>query len=285
MRVLVSIGVALFGAVAAVAAPRGPDGVERVSREAIVAAMRESRGYDLTATTNGPRLLAEVLLRLIRQAEARDVAHRPLWIGHHEWYEAFLERTGLAPQDAPLYVMLAYEVGQDVLVDSRRERVVAEVLEGPEPLTVANVHIFWSDAAGKPDSYSYDDTLSNPDLHVTQKRDIRYRLVDYGDRLWNAEVTGLYGRPTSGPLGLLFDVLGEVQVLESRSAVATDGIQVDRAQGRKLSITRDATVTIWPDGRADKGVPEDRPDLRALEARLEEPLGIRFVPLVDLGEP
>jgi len=285
MRVLVLAGAALLAASAVVAAPRGPDDVQPVSREAILAAMRQSYGYSLTATANGPRLQAEVLLRLIRAAEATDPASHPLWIGHQEWFEAYLERTGLTPQDAPLYVRLAHEVGQDMLADYRRERVVEEVLRGPEPLTLANVHIFWPEAAGKPESYSYDDTLSNPKLHVTQKRDILYRLVDYGDRIWYADVRGLRGRPTSGALGLLFDIIGEAQVLESRSAFAPDGIQIVRGHGRKLLVNRTATVTIWPDGHADKGVPQGRPDLEALEARLEEPLEIRFRPLDGDGDP
>ena len=66
---------------------------------------------------------------------------------------------------------------------------------GPQPRAVANVRIFWERAPGKPDEYSYDDTLSSPNLRVTQKRLITYRLVDYEDRLWYAEVAGLHGRP------------------------------------------------------------------------------------------
>ena len=38
-------------------------------------------------------------------------------------------------------------------------------------------------------------------------------------------------------------------------------------------------MTVWPDGHADQGVPASRPDLAALEARLREPLAIRFRPL------
>jgi hypothetical protein len=36
---------------------------------------------------------------------------------------------------------------------------------------------------------------------------------------------------------------------------------------------------VWPDGHADQGVPANRRDLVALEARLLEPLSIRFRPL------
>jgi hypothetical protein len=254
-----------------------------VSREAILEAMHQSRGYDLCATANGPRLQAEVLRRLIGEALASDPARRPILVGHREWFEAFLARTGLPPAEAPLYVRKPYEVGQDLVADYRRERVIEEVMRGPVPILAANVLISWPEGPGVPSSYSYDDTLSNPNLRVKQERVIRYRLVDYGDRLWYAEVSGLSGRPTSGALGLLFDVIGEAGVLESRSAFAPDGTQVVRGRARKFFFVRTATVTVWPDGHADKGVPDDRPDLLALAARLEEPLEIRFRPLDDAG--
>jgi len=257
------------------AAPRS------ASREEILEAMRHSRGYNLEATANGPRLQAEVLLRLIRAAEERDPERRPLRIGHEEWFLAFLERTGLPASGAPLYVRLPHEVGQDIVADYRRERVLARVVKGPEPTRAANVHISWEDGPGKPGKYSYDDLLSSPTLRVTQKKDIRYRLLDYGDRLLYAEVEGLHGRPTSGALGLLFDILGEARVLESRSAFASDGCQVVRGRATKLFITRTATVTVWPDGHADQGVPKDRADLNVLRERLEEPMELEFVPGVS----
>jgi hypothetical protein len=262
---------------AAPTAPAAPADAYVVPEARIVAAMRGEHGYDLTATTNGPRLQADVLRQIVGQRQTEDPQRRPLFLGHREWYEAFLERTGLAPSAAPLYVRLSYEAGQDMLVDYRREAVVEAVLEGPEPRMAANVRLYWSDG---PERFSYDDLLSRPHLRVTQRRLVTYRLVDYVDRLWYAEVQGLHGRPTSGPLGLLFDVIGEGRVDESRSALLPDGsAQVVRGRASKWGITRTETLTIWPDGHADGGVPPDRPDLAALAARLEEPLDIRFRPL------
>lgn len=254
--------------------PNTPIPVER-----LLAAMGEARSYDLTATANGPRLQAEVLLRLIREAEARDPERRPLLVGHREWYEAFLRRTGLAASAAPLYVRLPYEAGQDLVVDFRREAVIESVVRGPVPRRVANVRISWPEGPGRPDEYSYDDERARPTLRVTQKRVIRYRLVDYGDWLWYAEVSGLHGRPTSGALGLLFDLIGEARVVESRSAFAPDGIQVVLGHASKWGFDRTETMTVWPDGHADQGVPPGRPDLQALAARLREPLAIRFRPV------
>ena len=261
----------------------GEEAVRVVSREEILEAMGRSRGYDLTATSNGARLQAEVLLHVVRRAVGADPERRPLRFGHREWYEAFLGRTGLAPGEAPIYVRLPFEMGQDLVIDYRRERVIEEVVKGPRPRTVANVRIFWPEAPGRPKSFSYDDPRSDPTLRVTLKRLIRYRLGEYVDQVWYAEVSGLYGRPTSGALGLLFKLLGEAQVVESRSAVSRDGLQIVRGQARKLFVTRVGTVTVWPDGHARKGLPEGRPDLRAILQRLEEPLEIRFRPIEGDG--
>jgi hypothetical protein len=273
-----ALAVALAGA-----APAGsgdaPAPWRVVPQERLVEAMGEVRSYDLTATANGPRLQADVVLALVRDAQAQDPERRPLLIGHREWFFAFLARTGLTPDRAPLYVRRPYEVGQDLVVDFRQERVVEAVLEGGRPQVAANVWISWVRAPGKPREYSYDDPLASPTLRVTQKRLITYRLLDYGDRRWYAQIEGLHGRPTSGALGVLFDLIGEAQVLESRSAVAQDAAQVVRGRARKWGIDRTETVTVWPNGHADRGVPGGRADLRALEARLREPLAARFRPL------
>jgi hypothetical protein len=257
----------------------GPPSPRVVPAGRLLEAMGKVGAYELTATANGPRLQADVLLDLVREGEARDPDRRPLLVGHREWYEAFLARTGLAPSKAPLYVRRPYEVGQDMVVDFRREAVVEAVLQGPSPRTAANVRIYWAKAPGKPDQYSYDDALSRPTLRVTQKRLIVYRLLDYGDRLWYAEISGLHGRPTSGPLGVLFDLIGEARVEESRSAFHADGTQVVRGRASKWGLEKTESVVVWPDGHADRGVPADRGDLRVLERRLQEPLAIRFRPL------
>ena len=271
----------VFGTVLALpppapAAPR--PGWVTVPPQRLLEAMREVRSYELTATANGPRLQADVVLALVREATARDPERRPLFVGHREWFEAFLARTGLAPSQAPLYVRRPYEVGQDLVVDYRKEAVVETVLQGPPPRVAANVRIFWAKDAGRPDQYSYDDTLSRPSLRVTQERLITYRLVEYEDRLWYAEIAGLRGRPTSGPLGVLFRLIGEARVEESRSAFLPDGTQVVRGRATKWGIDRTETATVWPDGHADRGLPPGRPDLLAVEKRLLEPLAIRFRP-------
>jgi hypothetical protein len=252
-----------------------------VTRSEVLAAMRKCSGYSLTATSNNARLQAEVVLRLIHAAEGADAGRRPLLIGHREWYEAYLERTGLPSTLAPLAVRVSYQLEQDMIADYRRERVVDAVLQGPQPRTAANVWIYWPSGPGRPDTFSYDDKQSTPTLRVTQDRVISYRLVDYEDRLWYAEIHGLRGRPTSGGLGALFALIGEATLVESRSAIAQDGTSVVRGHARKWGFDKSETVTVSRNGRVSQGVPEGRPDLAALAQRLAEPLEVRFLPVAQ----
>jgi len=245
----------------------------------ILEAMQRTQGFDPTATTNGVRFQAEVLLGLARDARARDPEGGPLFIGRAEWFSAYLARTGLPADRAPLFIRLAYEHGQDMEVDYRSARVLERVVEGPRPDLALNVRIWWPETRGGPKQYSYEDTLSTPRLKVTNKRVISYRLLDLGDRVVFDEIEGLLGRPTSGLLGLLFQVIGEGHLRENRMAVSSDGLQIARARAGKAFFEVAATVTVYPDGRTEKDVPPGRPDLAALEARLRQPLRLRYRPL------
>ena len=114
----VFLGLLLSGP--AVAAPRV------VAQQEILDAMNASQGYNVTATTNGPRFQAEVLMRLARQARAERPDGPALLIGHAEWFHAFLERAGLPKEKAPAYMRLSYEHQQDLEIDYRAERVVED---------------------------------------------------------------------------------------------------------------------------------------------------------------
>jgi hypothetical protein len=137
--------------------------------------------------------------------------------------------------------------------------------------------------ASAPLRYSYDDTASTPRLRVTVERTYRYRLLDLGDQVVIDDIQGLYGRPTSGLLGLLFMLIGEGRAVVSRMAFAADGTQVMVGQAKKAFVSRTATVTVQPDGTAEAGVPGGRTDLAALEARLRQPLGTEYVPWAALA--
>jgi len=249
-----------------------------VRREEILAAMRASVGFDPGATTNGARLQAEVLLRLGRQAAAADDSGRPLFLSHRDWFSAYLERTGLSPEEAPAFVRLGNEYGQDLELEYGTERIVRRVLEGPAPTFALNVRIGWRATVGKPDEYSYDDLLSTPKLRVTNQRLISYRLLDYGEVIVFDQVRGLLGRPTSGLLGLLFKVIGEGHVTENRMLVSPDGLQIARARAAKGLFAVQSTVTVYPDGRTEKDLPAGRPDLLALESRLKQPRSVEYRP-------
>jgi len=281
MRAIVVAAVILSGAL-----PAYPErfGARVVEREEILQAMQQSRGYEVTATTNGPRFQSEVILRLVAAAEARDPRGRqPLFIGHREWFDAYLQRTGLTRASAPQYARLADEYEQDSIVDFRREKVIAGTPAVNAPLRAANVCMWWAKRENGPESFSYEDLLATPHLKVTNERVITYRLLEYGDMTVFNEITGLRGRPTSGVLGMLFQVIGEGSVVESRVAVARDGLQITRARARKLLIEVATTVTVAPDGRTEKDVPAGRPDLAPITARLEQPLRLRH-PAMACGE-
>lgn len=279
-RVTLALAAAVAMPMAAQAA--APPGVRVVTPQEMAAAMAESQGYNLLATTNGPRFQSEVVLRLARQAQASDPRRTPLFLGHREWFLAYLERTGLTAEKAPLFVRLADQYGQDMIVDYRREKVIQQAAPAALPQMALNVCIWWPRAPGSPGSYSYEDMLSTPRLKVTNERVITYRLLDYGDTTVFHQVEGLRGRPTTGILGVLFQLIGEGHVVESRMGLAADGLQVSRARARKLIIEVAPTVTVYPDGRTEKDVPSGRADLAALERRLRQPLAVEHPP-IDCG--
>src|SRR5262245_57602035 len=256
-----------------------PEPRQAVSREEVLAAMRESHGFDATATTNGARLQAEVILRLAAQRMARDPNGPPLRIGHQEWYEATLERTGLARGKAPAFIQLGYDFHQDLEADYRRDRVIERVVEGATPVLALNVRIAWTPSKDVADSYSYEDLLSSPKLKVTNKNLITDRVLDLGDSNVFDEVEGLEGRPTSGDLGMLFKTIGEGHVVENRMTISPDGLQVARARAKKALFSVTTTITVYPDGRTEKDLPADREDLKPLAARLERPLRITYRPV------
>ncbi|HET7291402.1 MAG TPA: hypothetical protein VFM88_03160 [Vicinamibacteria bacterium] len=243
--------------------------------------MRASRGYNPAATTNGARFQSEVLRHLARQALARGAPHEPLLIGHAEWFSAVLERTGLTPAEAPAFIRLGNDHAQDIYLEYESERVVRQVLSGPTPGLALSVTIGWRGGRGVPGSYSYEDLLSTPKLKVTNKRVIRYRLLDFGNLVVFDDVTGLNGRPTSGVLGLLFQLIGEGHVVENRMVIAPDGLQVARARAKKAFIDVESTVTVYPDGRTEKDLPPGRGDLAPLEARLKQELRLEYWPSVN----
>ena len=166
-----------------------------VDRSEVRQAMRQHGNYDPTATTNGARFQAETVFSLARQARAHDPDGLPLFIGYEDWFRAFLAVTGRTEHTAPQFALLSYQHRQNIEVDYRLERVIREVVEGPMPELVVNVRISWEAEPGKPDRYSYLDTLSTPRFKVTNWQIVTYRLLDFGDWAVYDEIEGITGRP------------------------------------------------------------------------------------------
>ncbi|MDE2799712.1 MAG: hypothetical protein OXI94_13710, partial [Gemmatimonadota bacterium] len=236
-------------------------GYQVVSRAEIVEAMRQCGNYDPTATTNGVRFQGEMILYLAQKARARDPQGLPLFIGYENWFRAFMAVTARTEDAMPQYAQLSYQHKQNMEVDYRVGRVIREIVEAPTPELAVNVRIWWEDQPGKPDRYSYMDTLSTPNLKVTNRRVMSYRLLDFGNWVAYDEINGLTGRPTSGILGFLFRIIGEGRILQTRMAISKDGLQFNRATAKKGFIKRIDTVTVYPDGKMEKDVPPNRPDL------------------------
>ena len=162
-----------------------------VGRSDVLEAMQQHYGnYELTVTTNGA-WLADVVFYLARQARERDPDGLPLFIGHEAWFRSFLEVTGRTEDTVPEYALLNYRYEQNMEVDYRLDRVIREVVEGPMPELALNVRVSWEDGPGRPDWYSYLDTLSPPRFKVTNRQVITYRLLDFGDWIVYDEIEGL----------------------------------------------------------------------------------------------
>jgi hypothetical protein len=237
---------------------------------------QKNLGYNLLATTNGVRFNSAVLLHLAREAQRRGSA-TPFLVDHADYFEAYLLVTGVARDKAPAFIRVAYDFREDQFVDFRAERVIQAIVHGPRPKLAMNVVAGWSGGAAR---YSYVDMDSQPPLRVTHERFTSHRILDFGDRILIADIHGVYGRALGGILGLIFRLLGDAQAVQSLLTIANDGLMVTLTTGRKGSfVPSPTTVTVWPDGRAEKGLPPGRADLVALERRLKQKFEARYVAL------
>jgi hypothetical protein len=254
----------LAAAAPAAASPVPPPGARPVPRLAVAAAMLAERGYDLRVTTNQSRLQSRVLLRLARESLSEGPAAAVLFIDHEDWFQAYLQATGLGTEQAPLSVGLSRLHQYDILVDARPGAVVASVEAGLPPTQALNV--LWRSRRGT-QHYSYRDRQSRPEIELSFDTTVSYRLVEWDGLVAFDEIEGISGRPATGPLSVLFRFIGHARATWSRTLVAADGWQVIVGQGRKGPFSRTGSVTVRPDGVA-LPLPPDRTDLAALEQRL-----------------
>jgi hypothetical protein len=252
-----------------------------VSRPALVQAMRnqQSLGYNLMATANGARLSSGVILELATHARATDPSRTPILIAHEDYFEAYLEVLGLTHDKAPTFMRIAADHGEDQLIDYRQERVIGRIVKGAPPQIAVNVVAGWRDGPDVPQQYSYEDRSSSPALRVTHQRVNSYRILGYDDMTVYDDVQGVSGRALGGLLGAMFRIIGDGRAVRSFMAVSSDGIQVTVTTARKGVIRVTQEATVHPDGKGEKGLPPNRPDLKAIEARLRQPFEIEYVPL------
>ena len=262
-------------------------GYQVVGRREVLEAMRGVGDYDPTATTNGARFQWEVIFNLARMAWERDPDGAPLFINSEDWFRAFMEATGRTEDDMPLYARLTYEHEQHMDVEYRMDRVIRSVIEGPAPQFAVNVRIWWAPRPGTPDRYTYLDTLSSPQLKVTNYRLMSYRLLDFGDWYACDRITGVRGRPTTGLLGFIFRIIGNARLTKSRMAISDDGLQIVSGTSKKGFMSKTTTATIYPDGEMIKDLPDGRADLMELKKRIRQKLNVEYVdfPVGKLRRP
>lgn len=263
---------------AALQAQVGADGAVRVGREQVLSAMRAEaeQGYNLLATTNSTRFSTSVILAVVRAAMADAPEGPPLLIHHSDWYEAYSEVTGLPPDEIPEFVALANEYGQDRVVDYRLANSRVEVVEGFEPELIVRVRVSWPEAPGKADKYTFVDTLTNPHIRVTNRQQVAYWLLDFGDMIVQDEIKGISARPLGGALGTLFAIIGDGSAVQNRFAVTGDGLVVTYAIVKKGPMKVEPLTVTYPDGTVETEFPEDRGDLQGVANYIMLPLKVEY---------
>ncbi len=250
----------------------------KVSYQEILLAMQTQSGYDYTKSTNVARFQANVLFQIAYNSLEKDTNRTILLIGHLEWFNAYKKFIGLSNSELPSYAHLAKDFKQDQLLDFRQGKVYEKIVQGRKPILAMNVVLGWSLSTGLPSRYFYIDTLSTPNLKVTNSNKITYRLLDFGNMILYDDIVGLTGQPTTGFLGLLFKFIGEGQVVQSKSTISHDNIFISRAKAKKGPFQIESTLTILPNGNAQKGLPKNRKYLKSSEKFLQQPLKINYIP-------
>ena len=246
-----------------------------------VALLTPGGAYSILATTNSVRFQSAVFQRLIERALEVRPGGGTLFIPYDALWWEFLSAAGLAAGEgdkAPIGRRLAYEYHQDIeLLYGPPNSVVKQVKAGPTPLIAANVRLAWPDRPDNVRKFSFEDTLSVPKLKATNHQLMTFRFLVFTDMIVLDDIEGISGRPLTGVLGTIFKVIGEGNARYARFSISTDGRQVMRTKATKV-ISKTVTATINADGTGQNGVPEGRPDMVAIGARLEQPLELEYFP-------
>ncbi len=255
--------------------------------------MREARlgpagDYSILATTNSVRFQSAVLQRLISRALDRRPAGGTLFLPHDTLWWEFLTAAGLRAGEenrAPIGRRLAFDYHQSIEVTyGPPDGIIKRIRGGPAPLIAANVRLEWPDRPDGVRKYSFVDTLSVPQLKVTNHQVMTFRFLVFKDMTVLDQLEGISGRPLSGLLGAIFKIIGEGDAVYARFGISADGRQIVRAKSKKL-VSKTVTATINPDGTGQNGLPDGRTDLIELETRLKQSLEFDYFPYRCWSEP
>jgi hypothetical protein len=259
---------------------------DTVTRQELGEAMRAARltpggAYSLLATTNSARFQSAVFQHLIERAMERRPTGGTLVIPYDALWWEFLIVAGIGAGEegrAPIGRRLAFDYHQSIDVSyGPPEDVVRLIKRGPAPRLAANVRLYWADRPDGVRKYSFSDTLSVPQLKVTNYQEETFRFLVFDGMTVLDDIEGISGRPLTGLLGAIFKIIGEGDAVFARFALSEDGSQVVRAKSKKL-ISKTVTATINPDGTGQSGLPDGRADLVELETRLKQPLEFEYRP-------
>ena len=285
MLLTIVVGIAFVGsATLPMAAQSCPSDTTSASalRDAMHQALLTPGGtYSILATTNSVRFQSAVFQSLIERALEERPGGGMLFIPYDALWWEYLYAAGLGEEEgdkAPIGRRLAYEYHQDIEVFyGPPDSVIKKVKHGSTPLIAANVRLAWPDRPDKLRKFSFEDTLSVPELKVTNHQLMTFRFLVFSDMVVLDDIEGISGRPLTGALGTLFKIIGEGNADYARFSISTDGRQVLRTRATKV-ISKTVTATINADGSGQSGIPEGRADMLALEARLEQPLDLEYFP-------
>ncbi len=254
--------------------------VIQIPVEEILTAMRTQTGYDVTATTNVARFQAAVLLHLVRNRRSHGFQDSALLIKHKEWFQAYLLYTGLTESSVPVFARLAQFYGQDQWIDCRETGIIKNEDGKAGAVFALNVRVTWPKGANSASRYSFEDTLATPHLKVTNDRVVTYRLLHLNDIIIYDDIRGLTGRPTSGILGMLFKIIGQGRIVQSKILVTADGLQIVRAKQKRDFSVSTALLPFTQMVSPSKAFPTTVPIYRFLSGSLSKnsPLHIEKIP-------
>ena len=280
----IGVGIALGAATRPMTAQSCPSDTTSASalRDAMHQALLTPGGaYSILATTNSLRFQSAVFQSLIERALEERPGGGMLFIPYDALWWEYLYAAGLGEGEgdkAPIGRRLAYEYGQSIeVLYGPPNSVIKKVKNGSVPLIAANVRLAWPDRPDNLRKFSFEDTLSVPELKVTNHQLMTFRFLVFSDMVVLDDIEGISGRPLTGALGTFFKIIGEGNADYARFSISADGRQVLRTRATKV-ISKTVTATINADGTGQSGIPEGRTDMLALEARLEQPLDLEYFP-------